>query len=129
MVLQPLKSGFNTVRLMQVPTHCFSRQTHGATLGHIFFVFLKPKVCQTVESPLGLSGKFAHGRSLGTSLGQIFPDNPFRLSTVCTTLLMVVGSKIQLHSTYVLFSDEWKQLSVPAFSDAPTTHKRVLLTD
>ena len=33
-VLQPPKSGFNTV---QVRTHCFSRQAHGATLGRIFF--------------------------------------------------------------------------------------------
>ena len=34
-VFQPPKSEFNTVRLEQVRTHCFSRQAHGATLGHI----------------------------------------------------------------------------------------------
>ena len=33
--LQPPKSGFNTVRLEQVGTHCFSRQAYGATLGRI----------------------------------------------------------------------------------------------
>ena len=33
------KSGFNTVRLEQVRTHCFSRQADGATLGHIFFIY------------------------------------------------------------------------------------------
>ena len=38
-VLQPPKSGFNTVRLEQVRTDCFSRQAHGSTLGHIFFGF------------------------------------------------------------------------------------------
>ena len=38
-VLQPPKSGFNTVRLEQVQTHCFSRHAHGATLGRIFFSF------------------------------------------------------------------------------------------
>ena len=53
----------------------------------------------TVKSPWGLSEKFAHRRwlswgsaprvsrikfnILGTSLRQIFPDNPFRLFTVC----------------------------------------------
>ena len=37
--LQPPKSGFNTVRLEPVWKHCFSRQAHAATLGHIFFVF------------------------------------------------------------------------------------------
>ena len=35
-VLQPPKSGFNTV---QVRTHCFSRQAHGATQGRNFFDF------------------------------------------------------------------------------------------
>ena len=38
-VLQPLKSGFSTVRLEQVGTHCFSRQAHGATMVCIFFGF------------------------------------------------------------------------------------------
>ena len=37
--LQPPKSGFNTVRLVQVRTHRFSRQAHGATLGRIFIGF------------------------------------------------------------------------------------------
>ena len=32
---------------------------------------------------LGIVWKFAHGRSLKSSLGQIFPDNSCGLSTVC----------------------------------------------
>ena len=38
-VPQPPKSGFNTVRLEQVPNHCFSRHARGTTMGRIFFGF------------------------------------------------------------------------------------------
>jgi hypothetical protein len=31
----------------------------------------------------GIVWKFAHGRSLGTSIGQIFPDNSCGFSTFC----------------------------------------------
>ena len=52
-------------------------------------------VCWTVESPQGLCEIFAHGSFLGSSdfmmtdgnsLVQIFPDNPYGLSTVCTSV-------------------------------------------
>ena len=49
-VLQPTKSRFNTVRLVQVQTHCFSRQAHGATLGHIFFNVWSQKLANSGNS-------------------------------------------------------------------------------
>ena len=39
-----------------------------------------PKVSKRVESHQGLSENF----TLGTSLKQMFPNNPFRIFTVCT---------------------------------------------
>ena len=101
-VLKPPKSGFNTVRLEQVQIHCFSKQAHEATLGCIFFIFLSPKSdkqwkvlrdCLKNWPTGGPSDNQTFPRgcnpqdsliTLGTSLGQIFPDNPFGLFTVCT---------------------------------------------
>ena len=102
-VLQPPKSGHKTVRLEPVRTHCFSGQAHGTTLGHIFFGFWSPKfdnqwkVLRECLKNLPMGGPlgnqvFPQGCApqeslitLGTSLGQIFKDNPFGLFTICTT--------------------------------------------
>ena len=46
-----------------------------------------------MKSPQRLSEKF----TLGTSLGQIFPDNPFGLFTVCTK------HKLYAHFTAIIF--------------------------
>ena len=64
-VLQPPKSGLNTVRLEQVQTHYFSKQARPlANSGPHLLWFLKPKVWHAVKSLQGLSDKFAHKRSL-----------------------------------------------------------------
>ena len=102
-LLQPPKSGFNTVRLEQVQTDCFSGQAHGATLGRILFGFWSQKSdnqwkvlrgCLTNLPTGGISGNQTFPRgcaprecliTLRTSLRQIFQDNPVRLFTVCTT--------------------------------------------
>ena len=50
--------------------------------GHIPFGFEAWSLTNCGKA-LGVVWKFAHGRSLGTSLGQIFPDNSCGFSTVC----------------------------------------------
>ena len=101
--IAPVKSGFNTVRLHWSKTGICSVSTLGASLGRIIFtVFIRkseklwkvlrdclnnlptglpsglqtfPRGCTPWESPM----------TFGNSLGQIFPDNPYGISTVCTT--------------------------------------------
>ena len=90
--LQPPKSGFNTVILVQFQTHCFSRQAHRATLSCIFLSSWSAKSDKQWKflwdclEHLAMWGPMGHHTliTLKTSLGQIFQSNPFRLSAVCT---------------------------------------------
>ena len=113
LLLESPKSEFYTVRLEQVQSPCFSRQAHGSTLVRTFFGFWSPKSDKQwkvlrdclenspTEGSLG-NQTFPWGCApreslitLGTSLGQILPDNHFGLSTVCTspTFLWTVTTK------------------------------------
>ena len=114
----------NTVRLFQVRTHCFSRQAHGATLVRIFLGFWNPKSdkqlkvlkdCLEYLPTVGLFGNQTSPRycaswesliTLGTSLEQISPDNPFGLSPVCTR---VVGVSRRTGHSYGRVWKDWTQ--------------------
>ena len=99
--ITPVKSGFNTVRLHWSKTGICSVLTLGASLGLIIFTVLirkSEKQWKVLRDclknlPTGIpSGHQTFPRgcapreslmTLGNSLGQIFPDNPYGLSTVC----------------------------------------------
>ena len=65
--ITPVKSGVNTVRLHWSKTGICSVLTLGASLGFIICTVLIRKSEKKVESPQGLSEKFAHRNSLGSS--------------------------------------------------------------
>ena len=103
--ITPVKSGLNTVRLHWSKTGICSVLTLGASLGLIIFTVLirkSEKQWKVLRDclknlPTGIpSGHQTFPRgcapreslmTLGNSLGQIFPDNPYGLSTVCTRLV------------------------------------------
>ena len=102
--ITPVKCGFNTVRLHLSKTGISLVLTLGASVGLIIFAVLIRKfgkLWKVVrdclknwprEFPwvirLSLGGYVLRESpmTLGNSLGQIFPDNPYGLSTVCTRL-------------------------------------------
>ena len=75
-VLQTPKSVFNTVRLEQVQTHCFSRQAHGATLGRIFFGFWSPKSDKQWKVLSDCLKKFSTGGPLGNQTFWLLSGSP-----------------------------------------------------
>ena len=96
--IAPVKSGFPTLQIYpRVYWNMFIVKPGGKSVPYILHCF-NPKVWQTVESPLCLSEKFPSDHqtfpwgcapreilvTLGNSLWQIFPDNYYILSTVCT---------------------------------------------
>ena len=99
-----MKSGFNTVRVRASSTGICSVLTLRASLGLIIFTVLiqksekQWKVLRDCLKNLPTGVPLGHQTfpcgcapreilmTLGNSLGLIFPDNPYKLSTVCSTL-------------------------------------------
>ena len=114
-------SGFNTVRLHWSKTGICSVLTLGASLGLIIFTVLvrkSEKQWKVLRDclknlPTGVpSGHQTFPRecapreglmTLANSLGQIFPDNPYRLSTVCTIVVFSV--------CHLWLNENWVNLS------------------
>ena len=139
-----MKSGFTLFRVWAASTGICSVLTLGASLGLIIFTVLirkSEKQWKVLRDclknlPTGIpSGHQTFPRgcapweslmTLGNSLGQIFPDNPYGLSTVCPrvsctllTALSYLGSPVSLlrsrNSSWILVT--WGQGLVQGASE------------